>query len=79
VKVSLEQHDKNKPKHRYVNKRKGGTLQRLRSCPVCGGNLTFLRCPPTTLKSLPVPYIMREIDMTLLKNLRINCSIRVAK
>jgi hypothetical protein len=79
VKVSLEQHDKNKPKNRYVNERIGGTLQRLSSCPICGGNLTFLRCPPTTLKSLPVPYITREKDMTLLENLRINCSIRVAK
>jgi len=29
VKVSLEQHDKNKPKNRYVNERIGGTLQRL--------------------------------------------------
>jgi hypothetical protein len=45
VKVSLEQHDKNKPKNRYVNERIGGTLQRLSSCPICGGNLTFLKMP----------------------------------
>jgi hypothetical protein len=31
------------------------------------------------MKSLPVPYVMRIIDMTLLENLRIDCSIRVAK